>query len=305
MNTISHDLLVGIERRIQEGQIQDFNPPVFDSVTVDALLEFACQFDVYYRGQNAEALSFLKRMGQNYPLLANVSRDLVRRSFGASLKGAEIYEQKDWEWHFLTPAPPLPAPGEIDPFQSARKLVVLNRDNFYQRFKKGMVHYGFDPKVATAITSTFKEMCDNVFQHSGEKEAIPAPGLAAYHVGQGWGLYSVVDTGRGALSSLSTNPKWETLESEIDALRAITNNQASRRAAWANGGGFKQVFKALADYNGILRFRSGDATLRIDGSDTARVGTQKTVPPLPGFFISVRCRLDADTPEYVIPLNKP
>lgn len=269
--TLSHEMLVRLEQQLQMEGASAL--PELTSVTVDGLLEFACYVDFCYRNSETVELSRLHKLGRVHPLLADVARDLRRRSSNTPKSGRSVFEPRDFEWYFLTYSL---SEGAGNNHDNSEEEDELTASYFYQRFKSAMTRHGFSTQIALAITKTFSEMCDNVFQHSGNSETSPASGLAAYHVQDGWSTYSVADTGRGALASLVTNPKWSELQDEIGALQAVATKKASRRHDWVEGGGFRQVFKALVDFNGLLRLRSGNASLTITGTDTSRNGSSVT-----------------------------
>jgi hypothetical protein len=64
----------------------------------------------------------------------------------------------------------------------------------------------------------------------------------------------------------------------------------SRFGAPDRGKGFRPIFTGLANLSGLLRFRSGDHALGIDGQSPSLVKAhtaQKLI--LPGFLASVTC----------------
>lgn len=146
-----------------------------------------------------------------------------------------------------------------------------------------------------------QEMADNVVQHSGPDEEHPGAGLVGYHVEESWMTYAVADVGQGVLSSLETNPKWSVLSHSRDALRAAIYQRASRRIESPGGDGFSQVQKSLADLNGALRFRSGDACLTLVGRRCVRQATLSSNPYLAGFQLAVTCCLAMDNSPRPLP----
>ena len=56
------------------------------------------------------------------------------------------------------------------------------------------------------------------------------------------------------------------------------------------GAGFDDMFRGLANHNGDLRFRSGDAAVLIDGASPGLINRKvKKKPHLQGFLASVAC----------------
>jgi hypothetical protein len=173
-------------------------------------------------------------------------------------------------------------------------------DDYCQRFKKGLSENGFSSKYALALAGAFNEMADNVIQHS--QTDIPHPsfsGLAGYHVAANYMAFSVGDLGIGALLSLRTNPQYSALEQSEEALLAIARRQATRRQHQTYGGGFQQVFKSIADLNGVVRLRSGDSLLEYSGVST-RTGDVYRKKHCPGLEISVMCRIGQPTEEICL-----
>jgi hypothetical protein len=113
----------------------------------------------------------------------------------------------------------------------------------------------------------------------------------SYSVGRRTMTFAVADLGRGVLASLRTNPAWAALTSSREALVRAIRDRASRRTSVPKGGGFDQVHRALADLNGVLRFRSGDAALILDGRGRDRQITASDSPAMAGFQISVTCAI--------------
>jgi len=190
------------------------------------------------------------------------------------------------------------------PFDAPRKELwcIRSRDDwcgdpatlFQARFRRSLEQRGFGKKLSIALSKAMQEMADNVVQHSGRDDAHPARGLVGYHIEERWMTYAVADVGRGILASLRTNPRWGSLLSSEGALRASICQHASRRIDAPYGAGFSQVQKSLADLNGKLRFRSGDACLTLAGYRDARRVILSSSPHLLGFQLAVTCSLDGE-----------
>jgi hypothetical protein len=150
--------------------------------------------------------------------------------------------------------------------------------------------------MSKGLAGAFKEMADNVIQHSGPNPDQPARGFIGYHVADGIMSYGVGDVGRGVLGSLKENPTWQGLADSVEALDAIVTKQASRRPLGGEGGGFKQFFKSLADLNGHIVLRSGNGVMRIWGTPNGRRGEKGLASPLPGLQLCVTCSI-METPR--------
>ena len=160
---------------------------------------------------------------------------------------------------------------------------------FEGRFTAALKAGGFGTKTSMALAGAFKEMADNIVQHSAPAGHPPATGVLGYSVAQKTMTFVVADVGRGVLASLHENPEWRHLAESSDALEAVTQKHASRRIGMGPGGGFLQLFKSLADMQGHLIFRSGDGVLEIRGAPRARQGIKSYTVPFPGFQVSVSC----------------
>ncbi len=173
---------------------------------------------------------------------------------------------------------------------------------FESRFCKAAKQAGFGKK-AEALSGALFEMADNVSQHSGADSSSPAPGLIGYYICDGHVAFSIADLGRGALDSLKENPLWHKLHNSKDALMAIVKDHASRRPYGGDGEGFKEVFRSLADLNGLVELFSGDGRVRITTTPSGRQATPQFAGLLSGFQITVNCSLAGNPEERIFPLD--
>ena len=173
---------------------------------------------------------------------------------------------------------------------------------FKSRFRKAAKQAGFGNK-ADALAGALGEMADNVAQHSGSDSACPAVGIIGYYICDGHVAFSIADLGRGALQSLKENPKWDQLQNSKDALLAIIQQHASRRPYGGDGEGFKEVFRSLANLNGLIELFSGDGRIRITSTPSGRQATPQFTGLLSGFQITVNCSLAGDPGERIFPLD--
>ncbi len=90
-------------------------------------------------------------------------------------------------------------------------------------------------------------------------------GLVAYQALAGAFEFVVADEGIGALASLRSNPRFAALDDDREALPMVLQDGCSRRSDPSRGKGFNDIFRGLADHNGSLRSRSGNATVLIEG----------------------------------------
>ena len=106
-------------------------------------------------------------------------------------------------------------------------------------------------------------MAENAVIHA---EA-PTASLVGYQVLSGVALFSVVDVGIGVLSSLRSHSAYTHLQLHNDAIRAALHDGTSRFGPNIRGLGFHQVFKALSEQWGFLRFRSGHGCITLTGRE--------------------------------------
>lgn len=159
---------------------------------------------------------------------------------------------------------------------------------FQQRLKLASEASGFSSMEAAGITGAFWEMVDNAVLHSDTPNTM----LAGYQWDCGAVAYCVADSGIGVLRSLRKCSEFFALQDHGEALRMAVRDGASRFGSKSgHGRGFKQVFKSLAGMSGNLRFRSGDFSLELDGSNLTCIETSLSQRAfLQGFVVTVICR---------------
>jgi hypothetical protein len=157
---------------------------------------------------------------------------------------------------------------------------------FQQRFDKKIRESGFPEKLSKAITGAMAEMADNVEQHAESK----IRGLVGYEVEFPYITYSVVDLGIGVLTSLKQNPQFVHLDSASEAISLALKPGVSRISNSYRGTGFQTVINSLADLNGVVRFRSDDGCVTIDGrSPDLRKAKLALLAFRKGFQLTVCC----------------
>lgn len=157
---------------------------------------------------------------------------------------------------------------------------------------------GFPARIAGEIVGALGELQDNVFRHS---EAAPT-GLVAFAARRGAFEVVVSDGGIGVLASLRSHPDYTRIEDAGAALKVAVANGESRFGRDSGCGfGMGQMFRALANHDGDLRFRSDDHALEVRGHSPSLQGRvqlrQKAA--LPGLTVSVVCR-PASVPERTL-----
>lgn len=240
-----------------------------DGATLGGIFELACTYVAWRQTHPAAA-----RLAEKWAAPSEIASETLARLAGAH------------------PRPSTERIGvEIAPIECAEDLIGSHGTALQQRFKHMLTTNGFPLPLAQALTGAFAEMADNIVQHSGNEEGKPAPGIWGYHVEQQWVSFAVADIGRGVLKSLRTNSRHAHVQDGASALEAAVTNGATRRTNQASGGGFSTLHRALANLNGILRFRSDTACLVLDGCSNERKATTTNSSDLHGLQLSVICAL--------------
>ena len=158
---------------------------------------------------------------------------------------------------------------------------------FQARFNRSVQSVGFARPTADLLQGALYEMSENAILHSKAKSPI----IVGYCILPDSVQFSVADSGIGVLASLRSHPDYASLDTHTEALRKALQDGVSRFGSRRGGLGFRQVFKAIAAEWGLLRFRSGEACILIDGNECdADKGTESFVQNLPGFQVTVSCR---------------
>lgn len=156
------------------------------------------------------------------------------------------------------------------------------------RMEKAAEAINFPASLAQALLGALGELEDNINLHS-EKAA---SGILVYSTDSGMLEFVVSDTGIGVLESLRKNSEFSTLNDSGTALSiAIADGNSRFDRTSGHGLGIGQLFRALAGYEGEVRFRSGDHALTLSGRNPGQNGTLKLARKanLAGLTISVIC----------------
>lgn len=130
-------------------------------------------------------------------------------------------------------------------------------------------------------------MGDNVVWHAFESEHKNCPALAAFYVNDGVASFCVADAGQGYLKSLRRNPIWAALQRDEEALDAVVNKQATSRTGEKFGGGFKDLFNSLLDFNGCVFLRSGSAFFHLENAHESKQLTSRISHHIAGSSVTV------------------
>lgn len=148
---------------------------------------------------------------------------------------------------------------------------------------------GFPTSVAQQLAAAIGELHGNILEHSGA----PETGLIAFRAGANCFEIAVADRGGGILETLRTNSEFTHVTDHGNALLLALRDGVSRHGSnIGHGYGFRPIFRSLANMKGVLRFRSGDHALVLDGtapSLTTAKPAQKTM--LSGFIASITCEM--------------
>src|SRR5262245_19264680 len=105
-------------------------------------------------------------------------------------------------------------------------------------------------------------MTENALLHAESRPGV----LVGYRMLERAVLFTVADLGIGVLESLRSSAEYRHLQHPREALRLALREGVSRLGP-GNGLGFHQLFRALADQFGTLRFRTGNVCITMDGQD--------------------------------------
>lgn len=179
-----------------------------------------------------------------------------------------------------------PRPVEFFALVSELETDSTEWNNFCHRFESGVKQAGFGSRTALHLHFALHEMATNATIHSNS----PAGTLVGYEVEAGSAAFSVVDVGDGVLASLRSSPRFERIARDVDAIQKALRPGVSRLGR--GGTGFAQVFKAVAEDWGELRFRSRNGCVSMNGRGLNHEDdVKRSWPPvIPGFQVSMSCR---------------
>lgn len=264
-----------VRELVRQDSIAEIRALHVDGTTLPAALELACCWWTW-RNRESEAALVIEDWAARIPWLQSACKALSQRGL-QSVPFEFLYSAPEWEMC----ASPLPD-----------QVIENDWPLFLARFARSLQNHGFGRSLSLSLSKALAEMSDNIIRHSGVDHTAPANGVIAYHIEDRRMAFAVADVGRGVLNSLSANPKWHGLRTSTEALQAAVWRAATSNPIEERGDGFLQVRCSLADLNGVLRFRSGDGVLSINGQGQSRQGSIGFVPPLLGFQLSVSCALE-------------
>lgn len=254
----------------------------FRTLSLGALLELCCAYSA-----PTHAAPELRGLVHTLASRAPALRVALEVLHGGVANAPAHWDRPVWEVRLLS---------------DAHEWLTGAGTDFEQRFSRSLVaRGGLDQRAARQFSKALGEMTSNVIEHSGSGDGAPARALVAYQVDPNWLCFSVGDVGRGVLSSLRSNPAYAHLTTSREALNAAVRQQATRKTDQTEGRGFITIHRALASRNGLLRFRSGDATLSLDGSRTLPTWGETASAPMAGLQTTVVCDFSSAPAARPIP----
>jgi hypothetical protein len=182
---------------------------------------------------------------------------------------------------------PFGAPSfEIFRIGSKHDLLTKEWSLFRDRFRRSATAQRRSD-MFYGVAGVFGEMGDNVVWHGSKPEGPACIAVAGYHVADDVSAFSVIDGGQGFLASLKRTSTWQHLTSERQALDAVVTKQATSREGEVTGGGFKQLFNSLLDFNGLVLLRSGNCTYHLENQHDIRKCLVRESFPVNGAQVTV------------------
>jgi hypothetical protein len=119
----------------------------------------------------------------------------------------------------------------------------------------------------------------------------------------GYVSFSIADAGRGVLASLKENAIWANLSDSRGALLAILQKHASRRSGMGEGEGFKEVYRSIANLNGLVEVRSHDGRATLTNQGGGRQIREGFIGFAPGFQLSICCSVREAAKDRIFPFD--
>lgn len=169
-------------------------------------------------------------------------------------------------------------------FQTAAEADDLRWMTFCKRMENAGAKAGLGQQFAKALAGTVEEMASNVVEHSEDAET----SIVGYRWTQREFEYVVADSGIGVLESLRKNTYYSDLDDAGKALETAVQEGESRHGHNVGRGlGFRDLLKNIANRNSFLRFRSGNYSLVIDGTQNPLTWNTQLCQSFNGLLISI------------------
>jgi anti-sigma regulatory factor (Ser/Thr protein kinase) len=280
-NWLTVKLVEEMQERVEDGREIDSIVSALQGATLPGLVEYRC----LRRASN--------RTTPQLPPAVNSSTvgkafHALRPTPGQGRSGVELFPRRTIGAR----------PAEFYLIGAEAELESDDWKAFTIRFARSAQGVGLDKTVAGGLRGALKEMTDNAILHA----QTDAPILIGYRVFDGFAQFCVADVGIGVLDSLRSCPDFSYLRFDHEAIKEALRDGVSRFGRNQGGTGFREIFKALAEQWGLLRFRSGEGCVTMDGTDLdADHCSEDFVPRLPGFQVTVSCRTgNSPPPEPLI-----
>lgn len=155
-----------------------------------------------------------------------------------------------------------------------------------QRALPALKRTPFPTAAATQAIAALGELDSNIEEHSGDSKL----GVIAFEIAERFiGIYAS-DRGCGVLDSLRRHPAFSGLDDSGEALRLAIQEGVSSSTQLGRGMGFRPIFRGLASLSALLRFRSGDSLLEINGfGGGIPVQGLRERASISGFHVFVHC----------------
>jgi hypothetical protein len=173
---------------------------------------------------------------------------------------------------------------------------------YYDRFRRSAAN-GKKSDMFRGVGGVLGEMGDNVVSHAFESPAKACAAIAGFYVTPAAACFCVADAGQGFLRSLRRRDIWEHLKTDQEALDAVVNCRATSREKETEGGGFKQLFNSLLDFNGLVIIRSGSCTFMLRNEGNQRRLTIRNSAHVEGSEVTVVICQKGDPVELALPIN--
>jgi anti-sigma regulatory factor (Ser/Thr protein kinase) len=173
------------------------------------------------------------------------------------------------------------------------ELTSLSSSSVIRTILDNLVHvlrrrFGYGQEEAYDMVRAFSEVCHNVLDHNDQSVAKGLAAMQEFEGPTGKFLHFVVgDAGIGIKTSLTRNPIYSHIKSDIEAILASTENAASESPDFLRGSGLPTLLELSAKHSGSVHIRSGSGRVywRRDGEH--RCYTFDGVPYLPGAQIAI------------------
>ena len=270
MHCLTVSLVEELQHLVPDYQRINFVVAALHGATLPGIVEYGC-----FRWANDHRISALPPVIADSPVglaLREVRSQLGLRSSGPPKSPMRRLDEQPVEFFVVE--------SEQDVDQQDWSLFLI-------RFERSARASGFSARAAARLHAALHGMAENAVIHANA----PVGALIGYAVMDGVAQFCVGDVGIGVLASLRTCPDYANLSLHNEAIKLALRDGTSRYGQGRGGFGFRQVFKALAEQWGYLRFRSGEGCVTMDGTELdADAGVEAYPPALPGFQVSVCCR---------------